>query len=87
MPLVDRLPEEAPPVIVAVVGPPGVRLVQLHLKISADLKSRWARLLSSSPSSVVTANTPSAKSMVPSQSSPASVVASPSSSAPTTSTR
>lgn len=24
MPLVDRLPEEAPPVVVAVVGPPGV---------------------------------------------------------------
>lgn len=24
VPLVDRLPEEAPPVVVAVVGPPGV---------------------------------------------------------------
>lgn len=28
VPLVDRLPEEAPPVIVAVVGPPGVRNTQ-----------------------------------------------------------
>lgn len=27
VPLVDRLPEEAPPVIVAVVGPPGVRSI------------------------------------------------------------
>lgn len=26
VPLVDRLPEEAPPLVVAVVGPPGVRL-------------------------------------------------------------
>ena len=25
VPLVDRLPEEAPPLVVAVVGPPGVR--------------------------------------------------------------
>lgn len=27
MPLVDRLPEEAPPLVVAIVGPPGVRIL------------------------------------------------------------
>jgi len=34
VPLVDRLPEEAPPIVVAVVGPPGVRPSLLEVGIT-----------------------------------------------------
>lgn len=31
MPMVDRTPEEAPPIIIGVVGPPGVSLFDLFI--------------------------------------------------------
>ena len=40
VPMVDRTPEEAPPVVVAVVGPPGVNF-QLDVFL---MQCRWERL-------------------------------------------
>ena len=44
VPLVDRLPEEAPPLVVAVVGPPGVRKACNDIRIVLKPNCRLAKL-------------------------------------------
>lgn len=58
VPLVDRLPEEAPPIIVAVVGPPGVGMFPYVCEPKLTLH-RLARPLSSNPWLSATRNIPS----------------------------